>query len=176
MIKQISILMAGLMLIFFLNSCSLKGRETVGVTSYKQDKVYIKGGKHYLVGQLPSQWQRVQVSQNVITFYNKQDEASITTDAFCGESFVDRPLDILASELASALTDLNTISTDRFMLDKRESYRQKVFGKMDGVPVKMDIVVIKKNSCNFDFVAVMPPKNSTKITKDFEQFFNGFQF
>ncbi|MFH1874526.1 MAG: hypothetical protein ABH859_05000 [Pseudomonadota bacterium] len=176
MIRQITILVAAIMFCFYFGNCSLKGRETVGVTTYKHNKVFLKGGGHYLVGQLPDGWQRIKVSDQLITFYNKEYDASITTDAFCDESFVDRPLEVLAGELASALNDRTTTSTETLMLNSRQAYRQKVAGKMDGVPVKMDIVVVKKNTCNFDFVAVMPPHNSTQVTQDFETFFNGFQY
>lgn len=128
------------------------------------------------MGQLPDGWVRMKVSRRAISFYNESYKASISTDAFCGRSFSDRPLDALAGELSAVLAERETKWTEEMMLDGRGALRVFVEGKMDGVPVNMDIVVVKKDECNFDFVAVRPPNASQDVTFDFEGFFKAFQY
>ena len=118
----------------------------------------------------------MEVKARAITFYNDNYKASITTDAFCGKSFTDRPLDALAGELTSVLSDRTTVSTQDMMLDGRGALRVFVEGKMDGVPLKMDVVVIKKNNCNFDFVSVTPTDASNEVKNDFEGFLKSFHY
>jgi len=144
--------------------------------SYRNGKVFLQNKDFYRVGTLPDSWQRMKSRARAISFYNDGYKTSITTDAFCGKSFSDRPLDTLAGELTSVLSDRTTVSTEDFMLDERGAKRFLVIGKMDGVPLQMDIVVVKKNNCNFDFVAVMPPDASADVKRDFEGFFNGFHY
>ena len=141
------------------NSCIFKSNPYRGVMSYRNQKVYIQGGGFYKVGKLPQGWERMHASSKAISFYNKSYDSSITTDVFCGREFSDRPLEVLAGEFASALANKKVIFTDNIMLSERGALRLSVSGKMDGVDVGMDIVVVKRNGCNFDFVAVTDRKS-----------------
>jgi len=162
--------------IYLLAGCVFGTSESIGVMSYRHEKVYLQNRTFYKVGRLPSGWRRMESKARAISFYNEAYKASITTDAFCGKSFSDRPLDTLAGELTSVLSDRTTVSTQDMMLGGRGAKRFLVLGKMDGVPLQMDAVVVKKNSCNFDFVAVMPPDAPADVKQDFEGFFNGFHY
>ncbi len=145
--------------------------------SYRNGKVFLQYGGYYRVGLLPFGWRRIKWSSKAVSFYNDSYKSSISTDAFCGKSFVDRPLDALAGELSAALSDdRETKWTQEMFLDGRGALRVFVTGTMDGVLVNMDIVVVKKNDCNFDFVAVSRPDSPKEMTKDFETFFGGFSY
>lgn len=144
--------------------------------SYRNNNVYLQYGGYYKVGHLPDGWARIDVSRRAVSFYNEDYQASISTDAFCGRAFSDRPLDALAGELSSALADRETKWTEDMMLDGRGALRVFVEGTMDGVPLNMDIVVVKKDECSFDFVAVMPPNAPQDVTFDFEGFFKAFHY
>ena len=144
--------------------------------SYRDGRVYLQNRQYYKVGILPAGWRWMESNARAISFHNESYRSSINTDAFCGKSYVDRPLDTLAGELATALSDRTTVSTQEMTLDGRGALRIFVKGKMDGVPLNMDIVVVKKGACNFDFVAVMPPDAPSDVTRDFETFFTGFHY
>jgi hypothetical protein len=157
-------------------SCVFGPSKAIGVMSYRNGKVFLQNKDFYRVGTLPNGWQRMKSRARTISFYNEGYKSSITTDAFCGKSFSDRPLDTLAGELTSVLSDRTTVSTKDMTLSDRGAKRFLVVGKMDGVPLQMDIVVVKKNACNFDFVAVMSPDAPIEVKSDFENFFNGFRY
>lgn len=156
--------------------CAFKSSRYIGVMSYRHQTVYLQNKKHYRVGPLPEGWRQIEARARAITFYNDAYRSSITTDAFCQKSFADSPLDTLAGELTSVLSDRTNISAKEMMLDGRGALRVLETGKMDGVPILMDVVVSKKDACNFDFVAVMPPDVSDDVERDFETFFNGFHY
>lgn len=173
--KALSVVVCGFVLAGA--GCVFKKAESIGVMSYRNGRVFLQNKNYYHVGILPDGWRRMDTKARVISWHNEAYKSSVTTDAFCGKSFSDRPLDTLAGELASALSnDRMTTSSREMMLDERGALRLSVAGTMDGVPVEMDIVVVKKNGCNFDFIAVMPPDAPNQVTDDFEDFFNGFHY
>lgn len=172
--KAVSVLVCSLVLAGA--GCVFKKADYIGVMSYRNGRVFLQNKNYYRVGILPEGWRRMESKARAISFHHDGYRTSITTDAFCGKSFVDRPLDTLAGELATALSDRTTVSTQEFMLDERGALRLLVKGTMDGVPLQMDIVVVKKDGCNFDFIAVMPPDAPPQVTSDFEGFLKGFHY
>ena len=172
--KSISVLLCALVILGA--GCVFKQSQYTGVMSYRNGRVYLQNKNYYRVGVLPEGWRHMDSKARAISFYNEAYKSSINTDAFCAKSFADRPLDTLAGELSSVLSDRTTLTTEEFMLDGRGALRLLVTGTMDGVAVSMDIVVVKKNGCNFDFVAVTPPDAPDALTNDFETFFNGFHY
>jgi hypothetical protein len=166
-----------LLFTLLVSGCLFKKASSRGVMSYRSGRVFLQYGGYYYVGSLPEGWKRMDVSSKAVSFYNRSYGSSISTDAFCGRSFDDRPLDALAGELSSALSDdRETKWTEDMMMDGRGALRVFVTGTLDGVPVNMDIVVVKKDGCSFDFVAVAPPGAPEDVTRDFEGFFRGFHY
>lgn len=172
--KTISVFLCALVILGA--GCMFKQSQYTGVMSYRNGRVYLQNKNYYRVGVLPEGWRQKDFKARAISFYNEAYKSSINTDAFCAKSFADRPLDTLAGELAAVLSDRTTLTTEEFMLDGRGALRLLVTGTMDGVAVNMDIVVVKKDGCNFDLVAVMPPDAPDAVTSDFETFFNGFHY
>ena len=62
------------------------------------------------------------------------------------------------------------------MLDGRGALRTISTGETDGVPLKFDSVVLKKNDCTIDLVYISKPENYSDNVADFEAFYNGFRF
>lgn len=131
----------------------------------------------YGVGDLSTGWKRGNVSPyKVLVFYNDEYKSSIETDAFCGRSFDDASLRVLTSHLHAGISDKKTKSESPMMLDGREALRSVVEGKVDGIAVIIDSVVIKKDNCLFDFVLISNPTKVSSAVVDFEKFFGGFRY
>lgn len=165
--------------VFLLSSvggCIFGPSSSRGVMSYRNSRVYLQGGGFYKVGELPSGWKKFRTSSKAISFYNKEFSSSITTDAFCGRSFNDNPLEVLAGELISTLANHGAVSTKELMLGGRKALRMSAEGDMDGADVKMDAVVLKKGHCNFDFILVSPSGADEKVRSEFEDFFKPFEY
>lgn len=156
--------------------CIFKSTPFRGVISYRDGRVYLKHDRFYRVGILPDGWERLRTRARAISFYNPHFKGSISTDAFCGRSVGDQRLESLTSEIVSALEDRTMKSQTKFDLDGRGAIRQRFKGTMDGVPVIVDVVVVRKDGCAFDFYAVMPTGADQVVEQDFEIFFGGFHY
>lgn len=66
----------------------------------------------------------------------------------CGNT-ADPSLETLESDALSAINDLQVIKSDDIQFNGREARQTIATGKLDGVPVKMSLVLLKKNGCNY---------------------------
>lgn len=164
-------------LLFLWSSSCVFGPSTKRVMSYRYHNVYL-AGKHdyYNVGALSAPWRRFRVKAYTIAFYNPDVGASISTDAFCGPGYEDSPLATLTSQLFAGVEDYKIVERIEFVLDGRGALRTTVAGSVDGVPLSFDIVVVKKNKCNIDFMCVAPQGSHSRVATDFETFFSGFHY
>lgn len=159
-----------------LGACFGGVKKTGKVVSYANGVVKTKKG-FYEVGVLSEEWEREKVnSYSIIHFRNPSLKSSISTDAFCDDAYDDAPLPMLTMHLQSVVGPRQLVSEKEFMLDQRSAFRSIAQGKMDGVPVILDTVVVKKNKCLFDFLLVADPAFYPKAKGDFEKFFNGFRY
>ena len=156
--------------------CAFGPTRFKGVMSYRSGRVYLKHDRYYRVGKLPRGWRRMKTKARAISFYNRDLKSSISTDAFCGASVGDRPLDSLGGEVISALDERKVVEEVPFTLDGRGALRQRAEGNLDGVSVVLDLVVIKKSGCVFDMYAIMPPEFVDEVAEPFETFFRAFHY
>ena len=147
-----------------------------GVVGYRNGRVFVRHDKAYRVGLLPEGWERMKSSGRTVSFYNPNYRSSISTDAFCGRGASDRKLDALGGEIASALEKRTLVSERPMELSGRGALRQTVEGSLDGVPVVLDLVVVRKDGCVFDFYSVSPPGADPRVAADFEAFFGEFSY
>lgn len=147
-----------------------------GVIGYREGRVFLRHDSTYSVGSLPKGWERMQTRARAISFYSQEYRSSISTDAFCGRGVSNRKLDALGGEIASALENRTLIEEKPFMLGERGALRQRISGFQDGVEVELDLVVVRKDGCVFDFYSVAPPGASPQVAADFEAFFGAFQY
>lgn len=161
----------------FCVGCFLKGASNPGkVRGYSPGFVKTDKGS-YAVGPLPTSWRRGRVGNyKVLVFYNDAYQSSIETDAFCDQSFDDASLRVLTNHLHASLSKPKTRSETPMTLDGRGALRSVAEGTVDGIPMVVDSVVIKKDNCLFDFVLISKPSFYTSATQDFESFFEGFRY
>ncbi|PIR16328.1 MAG: hypothetical protein COV46_08765 [Deltaproteobacteria bacterium CG11_big_fil_rev_8_21_14_0_20_49_13] len=138
--------------------------------------VFLKKDLYYKVGELPPSWKWLKTHTKTAAFHNESLGATISTDAFCGSSFEDLPLKVLNSQLFAGTTDLKIKKETEFMLDERGALKTISTGSTDGVPLKFDSVVIKKDNCTFDFIYISPPESYADGVADFETFYLGMSF
>ncbi|MFH0799297.1 MAG: hypothetical protein V2A66_03850 [Pseudomonadota bacterium] len=160
----------------FAAGCVLGPSSHKGVIGYRPGVVFLKHNQTYRVGILPDGWERTHPPVRTISFYNPSLRSSIATDAYCGKSVGERRLETLGGEIISAFDDRHMQSETKFDLDGRGALRQRVSGKEDGVPVVVDLVIVKKDGCVFDMYAVMPPDADPAATADFEAFYGEFHY
>ncbi len=163
-------------ILFLLSACFFgKGIKNSGrVVDYKPGKVITQGGS-YGVGVLPAGWRRVQIKPyRTLSFRNDALESTITTDAFCDGAFEDASLKTLTTHLHMGLDEQKNINQKELTLSDRAALRTIVQGKVDGVLINLDTVVIKKDTCLFDFALVADPTKYAQASSDFEKFYGAF--
>lgn len=161
-----------------LPACGLfKGVKNPGkVEGYTPGLVRTEKGS-YGVGPLAGDWRQGKVGKyKVLVLYSDQHRSTIESDAFCDQSFNDASLQVLTNHLHTGISEKKALSETPLMLDGRAALRNVVQGRVDGVKIVLDSVVIKKDSCMFDFVLISPPAEYPQAVGDFESFFKGFRY
>lgn len=160
----------------FTNGCVFGPSKFKGVMGYRPGRVYIKHDKYYKVGILPEGWKRMKTGARTISFYNPNYRSSISTDAYCGNSMLDRSLSSLSGDIITAVENRKVVREENFTLDGRDAVRLLMRGGYQGVPVTVDLVIVRKDVCVFDMYATIAPGFEREVVKDFETFFNGFHY
>ncbi len=160
---------------FFFSGCFGGVKNRGKVKGYRAGQVIMKKG-FYEVGDLPSSWQRTKLDKAVINFRNEALQSNLATEAFCDRAYNDSNLKSLTQHLFGGMQETDIVLEEPIMLDGRTALYTHLTGKMDGVPVKVGIVVIKKDWCLFDFFLVSSPEHYDQAYQDFLNFYQGFQF
>jgi len=159
-----------------LPSCLFGPNALTGVMSYRNHKVYLKKNVYYTIGQLPDSWMRMKSDNKSIGFYNDSSQSAIATDAFCGQKVRNIRLKHMSGGIISGLENRRILFESSILLDGRKGLRQMVKGELDGEIIYLDIVMVRKHGCIFDFYAIMPKEQDCVVINSFETFFNGFRF
>lgn len=92
----------------------------------------------------------------------------------CGDES-DPSLHALRNDILRGLEKLRIEKEERFQFQSREALRSRVFGDVDGVTSFVDLVVFKKNSCNFVITLVSKPDGAEKDVANFDDFLRRFE-
>jgi len=132
-------------------------------------------GKHcYRTGTLSSSWQIVHVEQASVSYFNRETGAIIESNATCRDDAEATPLEILTNYLLLGYTERKYRTTEKVPLVNREALHTVVEAKLDGVPMVLDLYVMKRNGCIFDLSFASPPAQFSDGSAAFSQFVQGF--
>ncbi|GEM_PF-4069486 len=145
-----------------------------GILRYESGVAY-SGLTQFTTGKLPSPWKGPELRLKQLVFKNDVLGATIVSDALCGPKYNDAPLTRLAQDLFLGMMDKKIEKEIFFTLLGREALSLQGVGKVDGVPIKMNVVVLKRNFCEYDFVYFAPPNLFHQGIKDFEDYWHGIQ-
>ncbi|PTL84776.1 hypothetical protein DAT35_06860 [Vitiosangium sp. GDMCC 1.1324] len=138
-----------------------------------EDHVLSKPGVRYRVGALPPVWERVKLSNNDLAWYTEDTGHALSVNATCQER-KDAPLDVLTRHLLIGFTERQEVAHQTVVLDEREALRSHYQAKLDGVPVELLLLVMKKDGCVYDFTYVAPLGRFEDRVADFESLVGGF--
>jgi hypothetical protein len=128
----------------------------------------------YRMGALPAEWRVVHQQSAAIGFYSAELGAVIEANASCRDDAEATPLEALTRLLLIGYTDRNVRSQEKVPLDQREALRTQLDAKLDGVPMSLDLLVMKRNGCIFDLSYAAPPDRFDRGSNDFQRFVSGF--
>lgn len=140
-----------------------------------EGSVYRNGPVAFQLGTVPSAWRQVDVTDASVAYRDDVHAASILVNGRCHKPDDGTPLVALTNHLVigSTMREIALQETEPF--DGREALHTRMRAKWDGVPMALDIYVMKKDGCVYDFVYMGDPKGSEDGMKPFEDFVHGFR-
>src|SRR4051812_18561919 len=135
-------------------------------------RVYRNGNLQFRVGQIPSDWRRIDADDALLAFRDDPANATVALNGRCGVDGDDVPLTSLTQHLFLQFTERELKSQQEQILDGRAALRTELVGKLDGVPKQFLVYVLKKDGCVYDFWRISAPGADGGAA--FEAFVKGF--
>lgn len=140
-----------------------------------RDGLFRKTGVAYRVSSPdPAAFQPVRFSDNDLAWAAVGSSHLLAMNAVC-EGHDDAPLDVLTRHLLFGFSERQRVSSALETIDGREGLRTAWTAKLDGVPVELELVVLKKNGCVHDFTYVSPPGARGVHEAEFDALVKGFR-
>lgn len=137
--------------------------------------VYRDGPIAFHLDPAPAEWKRIDVTEAALAFRDERNEASILVNARCKKTDDGTPLVALKNHLVIGATEREIVSEKVVPFDRREALHTTMRVKWDGVPMELDIFVLKKDGCVYDFVYLAPPPTFDAGAPAFESFVKSFR-
>jgi hypothetical protein len=135
---------------------------------------FVKDDTRYRVAQLdPSTWTKKRFAENDLAWVDTKSGHVLAMNATCKEHG-DPPLEVLTGHLLMGFEDKELIERRSFMLDGREALESTYTAKLDGVPIDITVVVMKKDGCVHDFTYVSPQGRAPEHRGDLEALLDNF--
>jgi hypothetical protein len=145
-----------------------------GCSSGLSGDVFRGEGFVFHLGPLPERWHRVEISHAALAFRDEADGATIVVNGRCGVDGEDVPLASLTQHLFLRFTEREIVEQTVVPFDRREAMRTVLTAKLDGVPMKFETWVLKKDGCVYDLAYMASPAHFARGASEFERFVQGF--
>jgi hypothetical protein len=130
--------------------------------------VFVKDRLRYrLAAPASPVWRSLRLADNDLAWVARDNGELLAANATC-EDHGDPSLEVLTNHLLIGFEARELDDQRPFTLDGREALRSRYRARMDGVPVALEVVVLKKNGCVHDFTFVAPLGLQAVHSADFE--------
>jgi len=167
---------------FFFNSCSvMKFAQYYASADSSPGKlkgrVYETKDTSYEIGQLPDNWNRINVDGGDLAFWNAKFGATITVNSIChrNDKNLNYSLKALTNSLLIGIKDKRLVESEETTISGEKALLSVYQGNLDKVPVKIIAVVLKKKSCNYDLTYASSPDSFDGGIADFKGFVSQFR-
>ncbi len=133
-----------------------------------------KKSENYSLDRLPSYWTKIENTKADAAHLSQKTGATIFINSLC-EKYNSTPLSILTQNLLRGVDDLEIMTEEDVTLASRKSLHTIAIGKLDGVAVKMNMYVLRKNFCIYDFTYSAKKEQYNTNVKDFETLVHSFK-
>ncbi len=121
----------------------------------------------------PEPFEKTPVSTADVVWQSKKSGSTIAVNSLC-KKYQDISLDNLKKNILSGIDELNIKSTDKLTFEGRDAEKVIAEGSTDGIPVSMELVIFKKNNCNYDLALISRKSNFDNEKPVFDKFLEGF--
>ncbi len=136
-------------------------------TVYRGDEVAFR------VPRAPETWQRLEVSDAAVAYRDDANGATVAVSGRCRNED-DVPLGALTQHLFLQFTDREILTQEVVPFDGREAMHTVLAAKLDGVPRKFDVWVLKKDGCVYDLIYIADPARFEAGVAAFTRMVRGF--
>jgi hypothetical protein len=130
------------------------------------------GAPGYRHGHLPAGWSAAQRSAADVLYHHGHG-GSIAAGVHCGDHD-DVSLDVLTNHLLIGIEQRAERARRPLVVAGRAALRTQLDGRLDGVLVALDLVVLKKDGCTYDLLLVGERSHVERRRVDFDRFVAGF--
>jgi hypothetical protein len=135
----------------------------------------VDGGDYaFQVGEVPAGYRQLDTEGAAIAFRDDAGGSTIAATGRCGQDGDDVPLASLTQHLFIQFTEREIASQDVVPMDGREAMHTVLSAKLDGVPKRFDVWVVKKDGCVFDLVLIADAPRFEAAVGPFRTFVSGF--
>ena len=135
---------------------------------------YANEALQFQTGPIALGWHRMDGEPALLAFRDPARDLVISVNGRCGKDGDDVPLAALTQHLFLYFTDRHPLTQATLSLDGREALRTELSAKLDGVPRRFVVYVLKKDGCVYDFVLIAEPTVSPSSISEFDRFVTGF--
>ena len=146
-----------------------------GAVASFENGVYTGKDARYRVGPLDEAggWKRVASTPADLTFRHAGGGV-IAAIGSCHQ-LEDVSLEVLTNHLLLGFDERHVTRQSVVVLDGRRALKSRVDGRIDGVPVRLELVVVRKDDCTYDLQLVAGPEVFEARSSDFERFVAAFK-
>jgi hypothetical protein len=131
-------------------------------------------GFAFRIGPIGRGWRPIESSESLLAFRDDRARATVALGGRCGKDGDDVPLAALTRHLFLYFTERNLVGERSLTLDGRAALRTEMEARLDGVPKRFTVVVLKKNGCVYDFLYVEDVPGTGEGRATFDEFVAGF--
>jgi hypothetical protein len=128
----------------------------------------------YRTGRLPAGWRVVHAEGAAVGWFHDGRTAIIESNATCRDDAEATPLSSLTDHMLLGYTERRVRAQEDVMIDGRAALHTVMAARLDGIPVVLDLYVLKRNGCIFDLSYAAPPDKWADGRPDFDRFGAGF--
>lgn len=137
-------------------------------------RVFRAGGVAFAVPPIPASWQPIEDGRAALAFRDPSAQATVLVGGRCGLASDDVPLASLTQHLFLDFTHRETEAQTVVPFDGREAMHTVVRADLDGVPMRYDVWVLKKDGCVYDLLYFAPPATFERGHAAFARLVEGF--
>lgn len=120
-----------------------------------------------------AEFQKIDLSGADAAWKSKQTANTISYQTDCTVNVI--PIEKQRNDVLSTIPNAKLISSQVSEFDERESILSDVEGKIDGIPLRLQILNYSKNGCRYTVTYAGKKKNFASELDVFNKFLNGFR-
>ncbi len=136
-------------------------------------RVFRGDGFAFRLANVPRAWRQLETTNTGIALRDEENRGTALVNGRCGRD-EDVPLKALTQHLFFAFTERNIEQEELVPFDDREALHTTLTAKLDGVPMRFDVWVLKRDGCVYDLLYFAPRDGFERGAPAFLELVRGF--